>query len=167
MLNELYKHHNDLIKMASVFSKRDAEDIVQETYIKLHLYSKREKCFNDEKLNKNYLFVVIRSVYISCFLIKIPFEYFYSNIEEETFITDEFDEEAEIDWYKFRTKCEAEVNSWDIYDKKLFTLYRDSGMSMQQLANETKISKTSIFHSLKEHKKKLKDLFQKEYNNLK
>ena len=62
--------------MASVFSKRDAEDIVQETYIKLHLYSKREKCFNDEKLNKNYLFVVIRSVYISCFLIKIPFEYF-------------------------------------------------------------------------------------------
>ena len=65
------------------------------------------------------------------------------------------------------TKCKAEVDSWDIYDKKLFSLYRDSGMSMQQISNETKISKTSIFHSLKEHKRKLKDLFKEDYNNLK
>ena len=36
MLESLYKHHSELIKMASVFSKQYAEDIVQDAYIKLH-----------------------------------------------------------------------------------------------------------------------------------
>jgi DNA-directed RNA polymerase specialized sigma24 family protein len=40
MLQELYKYHKELIKMASVFSKQDAEDIVQETYIKVALVFK-------------------------------------------------------------------------------------------------------------------------------
>ena len=169
MLNELYKYHKELIKMASVFSKQDAEDIVQETYIKMHLYSSYDKCFTNDILNKSYVFICIRSVFIRQFLKKDNYESFYNegDVDEEYLILDEFNEEEEIDWYKFRTKCEAEVNSWDAYDKKLFTIYRDSGLSMQELANETKISKTSIFHSLKEHKRKLKDLFQEDYNNLK
>ena len=60
MLEKLYKHHNELIKMASVFSKREAEDIVQECYIKLHQYSSEDKCFTYNNLNKSYLFIVIR-----------------------------------------------------------------------------------------------------------
>ena len=32
MLESLYKHHSELIKMASVFSKQYAEDIVQDAY---------------------------------------------------------------------------------------------------------------------------------------
>ena len=43
MLESLYKHHNELIKMASVFSKQYAEDIVQDAYIKLHQYSSLEE----------------------------------------------------------------------------------------------------------------------------
>ena len=82
-------------------------------------------------------------------------------------IEDDFDENYEIEWYKFRTKCEAEVNSWDMYDKKLFTIYRDNDISMRKLAKETGISFVSIFHSLKAHKKKLRELFQEDYNNLK
>jgi DNA-directed RNA polymerase specialized sigma24 family protein len=169
MLQELYKYHKELVKMASVFSKQDAEDIVQETYIKLHLYSSYDKCFTNDILNKSYIFICIRSVFIRQFLKKDNYESFYNegDVDEKYLIVDEFNEDEEIDWYKFRTKCEAEVNSWDAYDKKLFTIYRDSGMSMQELSNETKISKTSIFHSLKEHKRKLKDLFQNDYNNLK
>jgi hypothetical protein len=38
---------------------------------------------------------------------------------------------------------------------------------MRKLAKETGISFVSIFHSLKGHKKKLRDLFQEDYNNLK
>ena len=38
---------------------------------------------------------------------------------------------------------------------------------MRKLAKETGISFVSIFHSLKAHKKKLKELFQEDYNNLK
>lgn len=162
MLEKLYKHHKELIKMASVFSKQEAEDIVQEVYIKLHLYSSAEKCFTNDNLNKSYLFIVIRSVYLTQFYNK-----FLTEDIKDCYIEESFNEEYEIEWYKFRTKCEAEVNSWDIYDKKLFTLYRDNDISIRKLAKETGISFVSIFHSLKQHKQKLRDLFQEDYNNLK
>ena len=161
MLDKLYKHQDTLIELASTFNKSLAADIVQETYIKLHLYSSEEKCFTDGKLNKGYLFFVIRSVYISTFYNKFVIEDF-----KDVPLEEDFDVNAEIDWYNFRTKCEAEVNSWDAYDKKLFTIYRDSDLSIRKLAKETGISFVSIFNSLKGHKKKLKELFQEDYDSL-
>ena len=162
MLEKLYKYHKQLIEYAKIFDKVNYEDIVQETYIKLHLYSSEEKCFTNDKLNKGYIFIVIRSVYITQFYNKFTIVDFVDQAIET-----DFDEQYEVEWYKFRTKCEAEVNSWDMYDKKLFTIYRDSDLSMRKLAKETGISFVSIFHSLKGHKKKLRELFQEDYNNLK
>ena len=162
MLEKLFEHHKQLIEYAKIFDKSYCEDIVSEVYLKLHQYSSEEKCFTNGKLNKGYLFIVIRSVYLSQFYNKFVTEELI-----DTPIEDNFDEDYEIEWYKFRTKCEAEVNSWDMYDKKLFTIYRDNDISMRKLAKETGISFVSIFHSLKAHKKKLRELFQEDYNNLK
>jgi len=162
MLEKLYQHHKQLIEYAKIFDKSYCEDIVSETYLKLHQYSSEEKCFTNGKLNKGYLFIVIRSVYLQSFYNK-----FVTQDPIDIPIEDNFDENYEIEWYKFRTKCEAEVNSWDMYDKKLFTIYRDNDISMRKLAKETGISFVSIFHSLKAHKKKLRELFQEDYNNLK
>jgi len=162
MLEKLFEHHKQLIEYAKIFDKSYCEDIVSEVYLKLHQYSSEEKCFTNGKLNKGYLFIVIRSVYLSQFYNKFSTEELI-----DTPIEDDFDENYEIEWYKFRTKCEAEVNSWDMYDKKLFTIYRDNDISMRKLAKETGISFVSIFHSLKAHKKKLRELFQEDYNNLK
>jgi DNA-directed RNA polymerase specialized sigma24 family protein len=161
MLEKLYKHHKELVAMAKLFDSSNAEDIVQDAYIKLAMYSNKEKCFINDKPNKNYLFIVIRNTYFSLYKDKfVVVDFLDSEVE------DNFSESVELDWYRFRTLCEAEVNSWDAYDKKLFTLYRDSDMSMRKLAKETGISFVSIFHSLKAHKKKLRELFQEDYNNL-
>lgn len=161
MLEKLYKHHKTWVEMAKLFDSNNAEDIVQDAYIKLSMYSNEDKCFINDKPNKNYLFIVIRNTYLSLYKDKfVVFDFIDTPIE------DDFSESAEIDWYRFRTLCEAEVNSWDAYDKKLFTLYRDSDMSMRKLALETGISFVSIFHSLKAHKKKLRELFQDDYNKL-
>ena len=65
MLERLYKHHNELIALAVVFSKQDAEDIIQDVYIKVSLYAKEDKLFINDKLNKHYLFIIIRNVYIT------------------------------------------------------------------------------------------------------
>ena len=162
MLEKLYKHHNQLIEFAKVFDKVNYEDIVQETYIKLHLYSSEDKCFTNDKLNKGYIFIVIRSVYVTQFYNKFTIVDFVDQPVEI-----DFDEQHAVQWHLFRTKCEEEVNSWDMYDKKLFTIYRDSDLSMRKLAKETGISFVSIFHSLKAHKKKLRELLQEDYDNLK
>jgi DNA-directed RNA polymerase specialized sigma24 family protein len=162
MLDKLYQHHDQLLEYAKIFDKSYYEDIVQETYLKLHQYSSEEKCFTNGKLNKGYIFIVIRSVYIKQFYNKFLTEEISDNITEE-----DFDYQYEIEWYNFTTKCKAEVDSWDMYDKKLFSIYRDNDISIRKLAKETGISFVSIFHSLKEHKKKLRELFQEDYNNLK
>jgi DNA-directed RNA polymerase specialized sigma24 family protein len=161
MIEKLYKYHKLWIEMAKLFDNSYAEDIVQDMYIKLQMYATEDKCFVNDKPNKNYIFIVIRNTYLSLYKDKFIVLDFIDNAVEPDFI-----ESVEIDWYKFRTKCEAEVNSWDAYDKKLFTIYRDSDMSMRKLAKETGISFVSIFHSLKAHKKKLRELFQEDYNNL-
>ena len=95
MLESLYKHHKELIKMASVFSKEYAEDIVQDAYIKLHQYSSEEKWFTFGNLNKSYVFFVIRSVFIDNYINKNQFESFYNcgAIDDEYLILDEFNEE--------------------------------------------------------------------------
>jgi DNA-directed RNA polymerase specialized sigma24 family protein len=161
MLEKLFKYHKLWVEMAKLFDNNNAEDIVQDAYIKLAMYATEEKCFINGKPNKNYLFIVIRNTYLSLYKGKFVVVDFIDSETEE-----DFSETIELDWYRFRTLCEAEVNSWDAYDKKLFTLYRDSDMSMRKLAKETGISFVSIFHSLKAHKKKLRELFQEDYNNL-
>jgi DNA-directed RNA polymerase specialized sigma24 family protein len=161
MLDRLYKHHKEWLAMAKLFDSSNAEDIVQDAYIKISMYATEDKCFINDKPNKNYLFIVIRNTYLSLYKGKfVVVDY------KDSQTTEDFTETIELDWYRFRTKCEAEVNSWDAYDKKLFTLYRDSDMSMRKLAKETGISFVSIFHSLKAHKKKLRELFQEDYNKL-
>ena len=120
--------------MAKLFDNNNAEDIVQDAYIKLSMYATEEKCFINGKPNKNYLFIVIRNTYLSLYKGKFVVVDFIDSETEE-----DFSETVELDWYRFRTLCEAEVNSWDAYDKKLFTLYRDSDMSMRKLAKETGI----------------------------
>ncbi len=162
MLEKLYQHHNQLLEYAKIFDSSYYEDIVSETYLKLHQYSSEEKCFTNGKLNKGYIFIVIRSVYLQSFYNK-----FVTEEPIDIPIEDNFDEDYEIEWYKFTTKCKAEVDSWDMYDKKLFSIYRDNDISMRKLAKETGISFVSIFHSLKAHKQKLRELFQEDYNNLK
>ena len=53
------------------------------------------------------------------------------------------------------------------YTIRNYLPYIESGKSMRKIAEETGISFVSIFHSLKEHKKRLRELFKDDYENLK
>jgi len=55
------------------------------------------------------------------------------------------------------------VDSWHWYDARLFRLYRDSGMSMREIASATTISLTSIFHTIKVCKARINNAISGEY----
>ena len=59
------------------------------------------------------------------------------------------------------------IDEWRWYEKKLFTLYRDSDLSIRGIAKETNISWVSIFNTLKNAKHELKEKFQEDYDDLK
>lgn len=167
MLEKLYKYHKDWVELAKLFDNNFAEDIVQEMYILMHKYGKEDKIFTNDKPNKGYIYIAIRNIYLQQIqnpkskITKVEIDDNLLNVP------DDFDINTELEWYDFRTKCEAEVNSWHQYDKKLFTLYRDSGMSMRKIAEETGISFVSIFHTLKANKKILKNKFENDYERIK
>ena len=116
-LNKIALHHKEWIKIAVNFGARDyAEDIVQEAYIRVHKYSNPEKFIKNGKVNKGYMFFIIR-------------------------------------------------NNWHFYEKGIFKIYRDSGLSIRGIAKETKISSVNIFHTLKKSKKAMRDLFGEDYED--
>jgi hypothetical protein len=60
---------------------------------------------------------------------------------------------------------DEEIDNWHWYDRKLFKLYRDTDMSMRDIAKETNISLISIFHSIKNYKEILNTKFNKDYQD--
>ena len=167
ILERVAKYHKDWVELAAIFDKDMAEDMVQELYLLLHKYKVTEQqMFTNGKINRGYVFIIIRNIHFQLFNIRKRINKVELN-DEVYKMVDDFDMEAELEWFEFRNKAEDEVNSWDWYDKKLFTLYRDNKTSIRKLAKETGISFVSIFHTLKANKQKLKRLLQEDYDNLK
>ena len=167
ILNEVAKYHKDWVELAAVFDKDFAEDIVQEMYLLLHKYNvSEEQMFTNGKVNRGYIFIIIRNIHFQLHNIRKRINKVELN-DEIYNLEDDYDIQKELDWNEFRNKAEEEVNSWDWYEKKLFTLYRDNKTSIRKLAAETGISFVSIFHTLKGSKGKLRELLKEDYNNLK
>jgi fructose-specific phosphotransferase system component IIB len=55
------------------------------------------------------------------------------------------------------------IENWRWYEKKLFILYRDSNLSIRGIAAETGISWVSIYHTLKDAKNEIKEIFNEDY----
>jgi DNA-directed RNA polymerase specialized sigma24 family protein len=167
VLEKVAKYHKDWVELAKLFDKDWADDIVQEMYLLLHKYNvTEEQCFTNGRVNRGYMFIIIRNIHFQLHNVRKRIN--KCELNDDVYkMVDDFDIEKEIEWFNFRNKAEEEVNSWDWYDKKLFTLYRDEKTSIRKLAAQTGISWVSIFHSLKKHKTKLKELLKEDYYNLK
>ena len=58
-----------------------------------------------------------------------------------------------------RNKILKEIYSWHRYETLMFITYMNTDISIRKLAKETKISKDSIFYTLKKCKNKLKESY--------
>jgi RNA polymerase sigma factor (sigma-70 family) len=164
-LAKVAEYHQDWIKVVNSFGEYDyAQDIVQETYIALWKYADSDKLLDaNGGVRKGYVYFTLRSLY-----------YQYYNKKKKVNKVDvdgcwELFDDSNIEEHKaYNEIClliDDEIKNWDWYDRKLFKLYRDTDLSMRDIAKETGISLISIFHSLKNHKAVLKDKFQKNYTD--
>jgi len=164
-LEQVAKHHKEWVKTIQKLGEYDfAEDIVQESYIALMKYANAEKLIDDKgNVRKGYMFFTLRSLYYQYYnkkktIQKVSFDGCWelfddSNIEEHNAYND------------ICLMIDQEIDNWHWYDKKLFKLYRDSNMSMRDIAKETNISLISIFHSIKNYKEVLNTKFNKDYQD--
>ena len=162
-LKTLAKHHKDWVRIVNSFGEYFlADDIVQETYIKIIRLNHIDKIVTDS-VNKNIMWLILRSVYVDHLRAK---KIESVSIEDCTKLSyNECNVEKHESFNLIEQKIQEEVDKWHWYDIKMFNLYRESELSMREIAEETDISLTSIFNTLKNCKERLRDAIGEDFED--
>ena len=170
MLEILAKYHKEWVLMGKAMGIPDdlVEDFVQECYIRINKYVKDDSMimFNDTEPNKFYFYRTLRNLWMDYNKEKSKFN--FSSVDAPNFYITQTTEglvdytvikgEKDLAEEKLLRLVENEVESWDYwYDKKLFNIYYHTDITMRKLAEETGISVSSIYNSLKNYRQRLKD----------
>ena len=129
-LAEVAKHHNEWVTIVKSFGENSYhEDIVQQSYLALYKYSNKEKVLNNGKVNKAYIWIVLRSMFLQFVNAKNKVHKI-SIDDQQVFLQipniDEMD--AEINYHNFTQKIDKYIEGWRWYDRQLFKIYRDTPM---------------------------------------
>ena len=159
----LAKHHKDWVRIVNSFGEYFlADDIVQETYIKIIRLNHIDKIVTDS-INKNIMWLILRSVYVDHLRAKKIESVSIDDVLKLSY--DECNVEKYEAFNVIEQKIQEEVDKWHWYDIKLFNLYRESQLSMREIAEETDISLTSIFNTLKNCKERLRDAIGEDFDD--
>jgi len=155
-MEEIYSQHKKWVNIVRKFGAGDfSEDIVQEMYLKINnidLKKQTAEIYVYYTLrNMTYIFFKQRSK-VSKIHIDDCLDLCYEGSDRK--------EELE----KIYERIEEEVESWHWYDEMLWKLYKD-GRSMRELSNETKISLSSIFHTIKTCKERITEAVGEDYED--
>jgi RNA polymerase sigma factor (sigma-70 family) len=162
MLDRLAKHHDLWVKMLINLGcdKTDADDLVQDMYIRLYdLVKDESRIFYNDDINKYFVYKVLRNMYFS--YLKDG----YSNVFPTNEIFDDKYEDGldeildENAYFEFLIdSIDDMVKDWSTYDKKLFDLYFIRGLSLRKISKGTNIGLSSIHNSILNYKEKLRDV---------
>jgi RNA polymerase sigma factor (sigma-70 family) len=168
MLDKLAKHHDLWIKMLINLGcdNTTAKDIVQNMYLRLHKLVKDEDriMYNDD-VNRYFVYTTLRNMYFS-YLKKANSYSIYPLFETEDY-SEDIDELNNIldenAYFRFLIdKIYDMVDSWEVYDKKLFDLYFIRGQSLRRISKGSKIGLSSIHNSVLNYKEKLRELLMED-----
>jgi len=154
MLKELSLMHDDLLKMAKIIAGSRADDILQDTYLKLYDSGKQ---FHE--IDKGYIYLTMRSVFLDS--VK------QSTVKNRVILVDDFSSLEQIDEDYIETEIDLKpLNNFeklltfslygrDIVDTQNKIIERVDGVSMLKLSNETDIPYVTIRATRERIKKKL------------
>lgn len=145
-----------------------SEDLVQETFLQLMT------------MNQHKLLIIIDSGKIKTYICKIMMVKYFSNKSQfnkkmvqykrkkiesnESFLEHLVNKNAEVEddsnehMDLMNKRIDDCLNSFDEYDRKLFSLYYETGLSIRRLSEETGITFKSIQYTIDKVKKNIKDL---------
>lgn len=162
ILNELAKKHDYFLKMAKSISKSDAEDLLQNTYLKLYEMGK-----NADDINDGYVYFTMKSI-------------FYNSIKKKDLFIDELELNLkEIDNHdgqeeniqlledtleEMTNKERLFIKSHfghEIFNPKTKELEKFEKCSVKKLSRETGIDSNTLYIMKKRILEKLKYLYEK------
>jgi len=165
-INQVAKYHEDYLRMVRSFGEEFmAEDIVQEMYIKIMKHGDPERLVNDKgDVNMSYIFLIIRCIVYDLQKEQKKLQKVSDEVLKNMGVEYDYISKGEAE-YELEIKINEEMDTWEYFDRRLFQLYRDSGMSMRKIASETRISTKTIFYSIKKSKERLREKCAEDYED--
>ena len=172
MLEVLAKKHDLWVKMVlGMGASIDvAEDIVQSMYLRIDKYVKDKKkiMYKDDDVNRFFVYVTLKNMFLSYKKSK----YLFYEIREDEYQTNELlysdlNQDMEEAFVRFMKKIDEEMSTWHNYDKILSEKYLKSDYSLRDISEGAGISLTSIFNSMRNNKKILKEKFSEDWEDFK
>ena len=168
-LKIIYKDHKEWIKIVKGFGENVySEDIVMETYIRLSKYTTPENIIKNNKAHRGYMYISLRSVYYQFYILKKRIDMVNIDDYEGLLQLPDYDELQEQEaFHKVCILIDEVSENWTWYERKLFMVYRDSGLSIRKIAAGTKISWVSVFNTIKNCKQDVRSKLSETYEDLK
>jgi DNA-directed RNA polymerase specialized sigma24 family protein len=163
LLTEISKYHNEWLKIVRTFGCEFPDDIVQDAYLRIHKYGNSEKLLINGEINKLVMWSILRNVaHDTNKANKIEF----ISLDDVWNVVDtgKSTEKHEA-LHKIDRLIQEEISTWDFYDEKLFSIYRESNLSIREIADKIDIHYTSIFHTLKRCKQRIKQAVGEDYKD--
>lgn len=165
-LKDVAKFHKDYVRIViSLGEEIYAEDIVQEMYIRLTKYYRKNLIINEKgQVNKSYVYLVLRAMVYDLHKERKKMQKKSIDEVKQPYVTYEYMSKNEAELC-LEAKINEEMQNWEYFDQALFKLYRNSGMSMRKISAETKISTKTIFYSIKRSKDNLRKNISEDYED--
>ncbi len=174
-LEILNTKHAEWVDMVRTFGEYTyCEDLVQETYLRIHQANAQDRAVINGKANKGFMYIALRNNHINFAKQKAKVKKY--QIEDFKMTSRD---EAPTDWYIANDILEAKIRSvmenWHWYDRQLFILVATGPDSMRKISRDSRISLSSISNTIKKCRKRLRDelneefedYFNKDYNQIK
>jgi DNA-directed RNA polymerase specialized sigma24 family protein len=141
-----------------------SEDIVQDTYLRIHKAGSKKKIVVNGKVNKAFMWVTLRNNYINfarknakMYKVELKDYHMKNRIEH--------DQKRYIANDVLEYKINEEVKKWHWYDRDLFELITSGEISMRKLARESTISLSSIANTMNKCRRKLREAIGEDYED--
>ena len=145
VLEIMAKSHSKWVRVARSFGLDiEAEDLVQDMYLKIYDWKgkyNKTLMFNESEVNYYFVFLVLRNLYLDkCKKEKKTIRVGENFIKIATIENNlEYEQELKI--------LKDEINSWHLYDRKIYELIYKEGYSMLELSKKTGIDYYSIYRT--------------------
>lgn len=155
VLKLIAEKHKQWVEIVMSFgcNKDTAEDIVQESYIKLHrlIESGSDLMYNDTEINYYYVFRTLNTMFLD--LKRKEKNVMFFDITEVKYLYSDFKDD--IDHDRMYSIIESELNKIHWYDKKVFEII-DGGETISELSRKSNIGYYSLRNTYKKVLKGLK-----------
>lgn len=172
-LSKVAERHNEWIRIAVYLgcNSSDAEDLVQDLYLKLGRIQAEEgtleRLMYQGKINKAYMFSALSNM-LTSIRRKGKTSYIEDLDLQHVSYKEQYDPEQFEDQYlALVNKVDQELADMYWYDSKMLLTYVNEGHSIRSLARATRISPRSIHNTIKNVKEKLKHECEEEYRTYK